>query len=90
MPKKKQRELLAEERTLLAKERTIMANMRTMLAIIGAALLIIKLVTDIPFWPIALVLLILAGIIIVERMYKYYKVKKLEKKIAKKTKAKIV
>ena len=84
MPKKRLL-TLAEERTLLAEERTLTANIRTWLAVIGLLIIIFKFVLSISWWPVVVVFSILILIILVEDMYRLIKLRKLEKKIRKKT-----
>ena len=78
--------MLARERTILAEERTAYANIRTCLAVIGILIILGKFFDIVSWWPILTISGALMGLIIAEDIHKLVKIKRVEKRIMKKTK----
>ena len=69
----------------MAEERTILAKIRTVLAILGVILIIAKTYFEVPFWVLVSVLTIICLVILYSDTVHWYKLKKREKELEKKT-----
>tara|TARA_Y100000310_G_scaffold343203_1_gene449777 strand:+ start:1748 stop:2014 length:267 start_codon:yes stop_codon:yes gene_type:complete len=84
--KKKPLIMLARERTVLAEERTAYANIRTCLAAMGVVIIFVKFFNITSWWPLLVGSGVLTGLIIAEDIRKLIRIKRLEKRIMKRTK----